>query len=224
MLGDLLYEIRFPTMTMEEFGQKVANCEILGDTEARYLFLLFSGAKPAKTLPFKSKKRTQNFQLLKFPANSVSNYNYCATYGGDPTCTVLSSSHIPGEFEISEVQFCQPVGHETIDQVDINGVKANSVEKVQNKVLKGYPVYKASFEKAIKYSSQRYGQANITFQNKNGQNFWGSNEPTALVTAHTINHSFTVNGQQIKLALQGYDNATTWCCLTALKMRYVKPK
>ncbi len=221
VLGDLLYEIRFPTMTQEESVQKVAACSILSDTEIKHIFMLFSEVKPPKTLLFKSKKRTANFQLLEFPANSVSTK---INLRGIPNCTVVSNRHIPAEFEISEVQFCQPVGHETINQVDIDGVIANSVEKVQNKTFKGYPVYKASFEKAtLKYSSQDNGQASITFKNKNVHKYYRSNEQTAMITAGTINHSFAVNGRQITLALEGY-NKTTWCCLTALKVRCVKPK
>ncbi len=203
-------------MTLEEFGQKVAACSILSDTEIKYVFMSLSGAKPPKELPFKSKKRTANFQWLEFPANSVSTYRSSGYHGG-ATCTVASTSYIKSnaKFEISEVQFCQPTGQEKIDQVDIDGVIANSVKRVQNKMFKGYPVYKASFEKAFECLSGNFGRT-ISFTRKNGL---CGDEQFALVTAGTINHKFTVNGQQISLSLQGYNNTTTWQCLTALKIR-----
>ena len=58
-------------MTLKEFGQNVASGEILSDKETKYLFMLFSEAKPAKVLPFKSKKRTPHFHLLEFPGNTT---------------------------------------------------------------------------------------------------------------------------------------------------------
>ena len=57
VLGDILYQIRFPTMGLEEFGKHVADSEILSSKEARQLFKLFCGGAPSKDLLFKTEKR-----------------------------------------------------------------------------------------------------------------------------------------------------------------------
>ena len=235
-------------MTLEEFGENVASCEILTDKEARYLFTLHSGAKPAKVLPFKSKKRTPKFQLLEFPIKSVSSldpnqgyyydeYEDLDDYSQTIVCTLSFTNFANCDFEISEVRFCQPVGHERIDDCKINGIAAESVVKVQNETFKGFPIYAASFERAFRFSPKNYksvvyttvGNAaiNVSFWSKTQQsgqyNAYG-NVPhkTAILTADTINQSFIVNGKPLHFSLLGYNNHNAWFCLIALKMRYVK--
>ena len=255
VLGDILYEIRFPTMTLEEFGENVASCEILTDKEARYLFTLHSGAKPAKVLPFKGKKRTPEFQLLEFPIKSVSaldvesyyddyeEFDDDYDYDYKTVCTLSFTEYANCDIEIFEVRFCQPVGHERIDGCSINGfvngratngIVAESVVKVQNETFKGFPIYAASFERAFRFSPKksnsnvydRRGNAavNVSFMSKteqHGQYGYGPRK-TAVLTAHTIKQSFAVNGKPLKFSLLGYNNHNAWCCLIALKMRYVK--
>ena len=138
-----------------------------------------------------------------------------------PVCSLAFMNHVNCDIEISEVQFCQTNGDETIDSCNINGIVANSVLKVQNNTFKGYPIYKASFEKAAKFTPQTCGTLAVRLTTKNNPYNYGGRQ-IAVITGDSINHSFTVNGKPITLALQGYNNINSWSCLIAMKMRFVK--
>ncbi len=206
-------------MTLEQFGQNVACNEILTDKEARYLLTLYSGVKPPQVLPFKTEKRAANFKLLEFPAQSISTVN-CRNYGQTPACILDFSNLAACDIEISELQFCQTTDRETNDSVQIEGTAAKSVVKVGDQTFKGYPIYKASFEKAYRFSTQSRDTLCVYFQNTNSD-FPYSLGTVAILQADTITHSFTINGKPITVSLQGYDNVSSWYCLLALKMRYV---
>ena len=203
-------------MTLEEFGQNVACNQILTDNEARYLLTLYSGVKPPKVLPFKTDKRVANFKLLEFPAQSISTVS-CGFYGQTPLCILAFSNLAASQIEISELHFCQPVGHETIDGVNIDGTLAKSIVKVDDQTFKGYPIYKASFESPYRCSSQC--RPNVYF---NDETIPHNNVAAAILHASTITHSFTLNAKPITVSLRGYDDYSSWQCLLALKMRYVK--
>ncbi len=203
-------------MTLEEFGQNVADCEVLTDKEARYLLMLYSGAKPSKTLQFKGENRTGNWELLEFKANSVSLVNQ-----GHAACN-LRITNANCEIQISELHFCQPDEAAGIDSVELQnfsielqGRIAKSVVKLQNQTFKNYPVYKASFEEPFKFQPQ-YCTPQILFR-KRSQAY---QRQVAILVGSTINHSFNVNGKQIQVSLTGYNNRA-WYCLVAVKMKCV---
>ncbi len=215
VLGDILYEIRFPTMTLEEFGENVANCGALTDTEARYLFTLYSKTKPSLVFPFKEKRRMGRYQLLEFHANSVSN----KVIGVDVfqtviTCT-LNFAHVIHNIEISEIQFCQPSGTEAIDAVFIQQIAAKAIFKMQNKTYYDHPVYTAIFEPPFRFSYPDV-KPKVQFQIKRGQKY-----SIVELQASTQHHSFNIKGIQTTIYVQetGAGSNKRWYCLTALKLQ-----
>ncbi len=200
-------------MTLEEFGENVANCGVLSDTEARYLFTLYSKTKPSMVLPFKDKRRMGSFELLEFEAYRINN----RILGSDMTGVTLDFKNVIANFEISEIQFCQPPGIEAIDGVFIEQTGATSIFKLQNKTYLSYPVYAASFEPPFQFTAGV--ELKVQFETKPG-----NKNSVAELRARTQNHSFNMKGRETTISFQGTGLGSNkwWYCLTALKLGCAK--
>ena len=75
LLGDALYHIRFPAMTLAEFGQNVVVSGILTESEALAVFLHYSGVEHEKEHKFYAIPRLPRMRLIR-----------CARYLEDFTC------------------------------------------------------------------------------------------------------------------------------------------
>lgn len=75
LLGDTIYHIRFPAMTLTEFGQHVAVSGILTESEALDVFLHFSGVENKTEQKFYPVPRLPRMRLIR-----------CARYLEDFTC------------------------------------------------------------------------------------------------------------------------------------------
>ncbi len=125
-------------MTLEEFGENIANCGVLTDKEARYLLTLYSRTKPSEVLPFEGKSHSSTetflpsdgrdranchggFQLLEFSAKVNSTQLPITSY--NVGCT-LGITNANCDIQISELHFCQPEGTRGVDSVEIQGTSA----------------------------------------------------------------------------------------------------
>ncbi len=217
VLADILSEIRFPTMTLQEFGQNIACWDILTDKEVRYLFMVFSGAKPTQTLPFRTDKRTGKFQLLEFPVSSVSHGNI--GYADSAVSILAMNKNANCDIEISEVHFCQPVGVESIVSVEIRVKSASALTpmiKPEEQMFNGYQVFTATFAKPFRFSC-RERKPKIYFNLQPGC----SNEVTMLDAARGRN-PLNSSGKQCRITVGSSTSQTSWYCLTALRLRYLQ--
>ncbi len=209
-----------------DYAKYVIPTKILKGNEVIYLMSFYSaGIKPKEVIPFNPERRTAYFQWLKFPANDV-----VKLYHGKSSlpCNVLFKidSCADSDIEISELKFCQPPGCEGINSVQLKDTVADSVIKIENETFKGWPVYQATFEQAIKFSPTKgvYGQygrlLKIFFKNKHGN--WLENVAFLTTTQSGTCEPFTLSGKPIAISF-GYPNDPRFSryCLLALKMKYV---
>ncbi len=204
-------------MTLEEFGQNVACWDILTDREAKYLFMMFSGAKAPQTLPFRTEKRTGKFQLLEFQVASVSHGNI--GYADSAVSILAINKNANCDIEISEVQFCQPVGVESVVSVEIRVKSASALTpmiKPEDQTFHGYQVFTATFEKPFRFSC-RERKPKIYFNLQPGC----SNEVTMLDAAKG-RKPFNSSGKQCRITVGSSTSQTSWYCLVAFRLRYLQ--
>ncbi len=176
VLGDLIFAIQFPTMTLEDFSKNVANTGILTDTEVRGLFTLLTGTKPKTSLPFPTNKRAgMNISyLMKFDSINVIKREVQTGHHNPRIlkCLIEITNLLPNEQAyISEIFFCN-TSNFLIDDVrmekaqisaftHIGQAKANNtgkifqaslIEKMGEKTLGGFAVCRAVFNESFAIS------------------------------------------------------------------------
>ncbi len=195
---------------------------MLTDQESRDLltFYMCPDMEPSEPLPFKTEPRVNaNFEWLEFDVDSIKTYDHDRDHFA-LSCKINFQTFENGEIEISQLQFCQPLNAETINSVELDGIPAKYVIRLDNQTYKDYPIYKALFEKPIKYvptSDSRslcvkFKDANLTRGHK-----------VAILEADNMTKSFTLNGKPITVTLEGGltpMSHCSWSCLLALHLRY----
>lgn len=190
----MIFEIRLPTMSLEDFSKHVANTGILTDTEVRGLFTLLTGTKPKAPLPFPTKKRIGlgNSYVIEFaPITMITTEPRQVSLGQGVAvnCPLEINNLQPNERAyITEVYFCNPADFpfDDIRFSDIESTaaaytfaggygrqgkvcKANSTEKMVAKSIDGCSVYKATFPETFAlHSDMPHGVVKFNSSTFNG--------------------------------------------------------
>ncbi len=193
VLGDLIFAIRFPTMSLEDFSKYVANTGILTDNEVRGLFTLLTGTKPKAPPPFPTKKRAgaNSSYLVQFDDIDVvmRKVQMGPGYNSGIRCQIEITNQVPNEqVYISEIYFCNtanvPINDVRMERANFSVAKhfgqphtnstgkvfkASAIEKSGLKDKGGFPVYRAVFNESIATSNDNQKiqiQFNSTYNGK----------------------------------------------------------
>ncbi len=242
LLGDILHQIRFPTMTLEEFLHNVSNTEVLTDREVRGIVTVLGGAKPIVPVTFPDKPRGGTFEEIRF--NNIKEIKKINVKLPDGIFCDISLKHLNADeiFELSEIHFCNPADF-PYDVVRVNEISANQILKIPNRLvnslpesspMESFPVYKAVFNKPIKLSSN---SARVHLKTST----YSGTAPSAYITgASSRDQSIKLKDKTIKIkpspdpnyslvnfiwsqsaAIREKD-ARSWCFLLGIKGRMVE--
>ena len=172
VMGDALFLIRLPTLTLDEFSTHAAKGNILHDREARDLFLLLAGSKPDRPIPFIAEPRPGSAQQIELTVTHIRSENI--TFPQGTTCSIQFQQFNPDEtIKICEIQYCNPADF-PIDLVKINTknsggfvtvAEANKIEKIPGKLMFGSSIYRAIFNNPVIVKSCS-AQIHFAFQTK----------------------------------------------------------
>ncbi len=181
---------------------------------------MYPDMEPPEPLPFKTERLINtNFECLEFEVDSIKTYDHDRDHFA-LSCQINFQTFEKGEIEISQLQFCQPLNDETINSVELDGIPAKYVVKLDNQTYKDYPIYKALFEKPFKYvPTSRFEPLCVEFKDTN----FTSVSKVAILQADSMTKSFTLNGKPITMSLEAglaQMGNSSWFCLLALHVRY----
>jgi len=92
-LGSVLYEIRFPTMTAEEFAKLTADSKILTGDEKNDVYVYIAASKRMTSLKFVADSRVSELAVKRFAVNSALEpwncHSQCDAIGFETTVNVI---------------------------------------------------------------------------------------------------------------------------------------
>ncbi len=196
LLGDILHQIRFPTMTLDKFLHNVSNTEVLTDREVRGIVTVIGGAKPNVPVTFPDKPRGRMFEEIQFTEiEQIRKINVQLPLG--VFCDIKLEGLDAGEIlEVSEIHFCNPADfpYDVVQTHGCHGITASKILKIPNQMIGSAPVYKAIFNRPIKLSSN-FARVHLKTSTYSGT------APSAYITGRSSNVSVKLNDKSIKIKL-----------------------
>ncbi len=135
-------------MTLKDFVEEVANCDILNDKEVRTLLIYLNGGKPKSLMLFRDQARGDLMETVRFYVESAEKVNINLPEGVCCKMTINELEDDLDALEISEIHFSNPADF-PFDVVKVGDVKADEIVKIIDEEFQGFPVYKAVFRKPI---------------------------------------------------------------------------
>ena len=158
VLGDVLYQIRFPTMDLNDFCKTVGSSRVLTSEEAFDVVLRMKESTPRNKLTFLDTPRIITWQEL-FYTNAQYGYEQCLH-----SCQ-QSVNISQGHLKVSSVYFIDIYGMQT-DRVHLS--KYGNVRTLQNRLHQGQQLYEAVFDPPVRLNP---GDNTITFSKSDGGYF-----------------------------------------------------
>ncbi len=153
-LGDALFHIRFPVMSLEEFSSDVATTDILSNQEALGVFMVLGKAEPKHPLPFS--------RVDRLPSNKVM-FTIPASKEGSGLGVFSVSISVSHRVKVHGVFFHGPqistvlVGHNKADRIrDVPMNKAHGQLCYRKAEFQSEPELDGTFTVSMKGPNSKY--------------------------------------------------------------------
>lgn len=177
VLGDVIHQIRFPVISLDDFFQTVANSDVLSAAEALDVALTIKNYTPRNKVSFSNKPREGTWIEKFFTGVQLST-----------SCTKYNSTHqfylsVPaGNVLISSMYFLNLNNDQNLT-MSLNKT-AGTIHKLENRSHEGHQLYECTFDSPVTLTA---GYAQFSFLHCSGY-CTGSGYCTQIRGATTLTH------------------------------------